>query len=173
MFAIIYLEDGFFIKPKGIEFDPHNRVGSLLVDPESMERLSRSRSLRCRCFKDDRIYTNRDITLTSVDVRSGVGLFKYEDPLPFSLYGRLDRRLVLRIARRFDLLDFIRKLHTAILDEEMAAWYEEMPNAVKKAAGRFAEDYIRNVLKPLGSVERAIEIDHAIAFSLYEFIERV
>ncbi len=177
MLSVLYLPNGVFFKPKDIEFDPHARVGHILVD-YGMEEIIKYRKFLCRCYLNDRVYTEREVFITSVDPRSGIALFRFEDfiPNPSGYFNEID---LLRISKVLDIVDVVENMNEFIersqmgLKIEFSKWLDEnVPKGYRKAMSRFAFSYYR-YSENFSSVDEMKEKAPLIAFALREIVERV
>ncbi len=179
MLTLLYLQNGFFVKPKEVEFDPHTRVGSLLVDPQSMEILVVHKKMLCKCYRDERVFIDREIILTSVNVKTGLGVFKYIDFLPTSFEYLLNLDNIRRISKKLDLYDLLRGLTDLIEKSEMgemslSEWLSNFERDLILDLLLFAHVYDRIYTEvfnlDLEVLKRKIP---AIVYRLYELIEHV
>ena len=175
MLAVLYLPSGVFFKPRDIEFDPHARVGHVLID-HGMDEIIKYRKFLCRCYMNDRVYTEREIFITSVYPRSGIALFRFEDFIPDpSRY--FDERDVLKISKVIDIADVVERMNELIersqmgLEVDFSRWLDEnVPRGYRKAMSRFAFSYYR-YSENFSSIEELKEKEPLVAFALSEIAE--
>ncbi len=176
MLSLLYLQNGFFIKPKEMEFDPHARVGSLLVDPQSMEVLAKYRKFLCKCYRDERVFIDREIIMTSVNVKSGLGLFRYMDFLPPTLESFLNLDSIKRISKRLDILELLHSLNELIEKSEtgemsLGTWISMFDSDLLVDLLTFAHIYDRIYTEVFDfNLEVLRKKTPAIAYRIYELI---
>ncbi len=174
MLAVLYLPSGIFIKVDSVFFDPHARVGHLVLK-YGMEDLMKYRKFLCRCYRDDRVYTDRVIHVTSVDPKDGIALFRYEEFIP-NVLEYFDSGDVSKLSEVFHLMDLLEDLNDLIERSEMgmnvgfSEWVENAPRGYRKALSRFSFSYHRFYRDNFQSLENLRRKAPMIAFSLYEII---
>ncbi len=176
MLTLLYLPSGVFLKPKEIFFDPHMRVGHLLLE-YGMEDLMKYKKFLCKCYMSDKVYMEREIVVTSVDPKRGIALFAYEDFLPdIDEYFR--PKDVHKLSEIFEIADVLDQINNLIEKSEMgikvefSRWIERsVPPRYRNALSRFAFSYhklYREKFTDLDDMKRKLPF---IAFRLYEMIQ--
>jgi hypothetical protein len=173
MLSVLYLPNGIFIKPREIEFDPHVRVGHVLVE-NGVEEMIKYKKFMCKCYLSDRVHIDREIVVTSIDPRSGIALFKYEDfiPNPVPFFDPNDIKEVLTFTDMIDLIDSLNDLiEQSIMgmNVHFSSWVEKnSPAGFRKSLSRFAFSYYRFYTEKFTDLNELKKNRSAIAFSLYE-----
>ncbi len=176
MLTILYLPNGIFLKPKEMFFDPHMRVGHLLLD-YGMEDLMKYRKFLCKCYRSDEIYMEREIKVTSIDPKRGLALFSYEDFLP-NLERYFKYEDVYKISKVLDIRSVIIQMNEMIEKSEMgmeigfSKWIETTaPPMYRKSLSRFAFSYhkfYRDNFSNLDEIRKKLPL---IVYKLYEIAE--
>ena len=176
MLNVIYLPNGVFLKPKEMFFDPHMRVGHLLLD-YGMEDLMKYRKFLCKCYRSDDVYMEREIKITSVDPKRGLALFSYEDFLP-DVRRYFKPEDVYRISKVLDIRSIIVQMNDMIDRSEMgmevgfSRWIEDTaPPTYRKSLSRFAFSYHKFYRENFSNLEEIKRKVPLIVYKLYEIVE--
>ncbi len=135
MTVIIYTDDGFFLNPIEINFDPHLGVGFFSFSKDASNELANRRKLCCMCYKGE-TFIRRELLITSISLKEGIATFRYTQKHSKEILYYFDGEDVKKLSSNISLPDFLKRTYRAIENEKEPEFIKKLPPEIRGAAFR-------------------------------------